>query len=82
MAKFIIGVMVGLFLGASASAYGAVGSGTVPGWTVAKDGESICSNPNTTEACGRDADLAIFKQTAASGLRPYDRDAICAPCER
>lgn len=62
MAKFIIGVVVGVFLGASASAYGAVaaGSGTLPGWTVAKDGVNACSNPNTTEAWGRDAELGYF----------------------
>jgi hypothetical protein len=55
MAKFIIGVVVGIFLGASGSVYGAVvaGSGTLSGWTVAKDGENVRSDPNTTEACGR-----------------------------
>ena len=53
VAKFFIGVIVGISLGASATAYGAVGSGTVPGGTVAKDGENVCSGPNTTEACGR-----------------------------
>jgi hypothetical protein len=55
MAKFIIGVVVGIFLGASASVYGAVaaGSGTLSGWTVTKRGENVCSGPNTTEACGR-----------------------------
>jgi hypothetical protein len=54
MAKFIVGVLVGLFLGATASAYGAVaaGSGTLSGWTVAKRGENVCSGPKTTEACG------------------------------
>jgi hypothetical protein len=43
VAKFIVGVLVGIFLGASATAYGAGASrpGTVPGWTVAKDGEPI-----------------------------------------
>ena len=36
MAKFIVGVLVGLFLGASASAYGAGAyrSGTLSGWTI------------------------------------------------
>jgi hypothetical protein len=53
VAKFIIGVVVGISLGASATAYGAVGSGTVPGWTVTKDGEDVCSGPNAAEACGR-----------------------------
>jgi hypothetical protein len=53
VAKFFIGVIVGISLGASATAYGAVGSGTVPGWTVAKDGGNVCSGPNTTEAGSR-----------------------------
>jgi hypothetical protein len=36
MAKFIVGVLVGLFLGASATAYGAVatGSGTLSSWII------------------------------------------------
>jgi hypothetical protein len=36
MTKFIIGVIVGLFLGASVSAYSGdlVGPGTLSGWTV------------------------------------------------
>jgi hypothetical protein len=36
MAKFIVGVLVGLFLGASATAYGAVatGSGTLSSWSI------------------------------------------------
>jgi hypothetical protein len=43
MVKFIFGVMVGVFLGASASAYGAVapGSGSLSSWTVTKHGEAI-----------------------------------------
>jgi hypothetical protein len=43
MAKFFIGVVVGIFLGASGSVYGAVdaGSGTLSGWTVTKHGEAI-----------------------------------------
>ena len=46
MAKFIIGVVVGIFLGAAVSAYGAVatGSGTLSNWTVTKNGESGRSN--------------------------------------
>jgi hypothetical protein len=54
MAKFIVGVVVGIFLGASASAYGAVapGSCTLSGWAVAKDGEDVCVGRNTTEASG------------------------------
>jgi hypothetical protein len=55
MAKFIIGVVVGIFLGASASAYGAVaaGSGTLSSWTVAKNSENVCTGLITTEAWGR-----------------------------
>jgi hypothetical protein len=55
MTKFIFGVLVGLFLGASATAYGAVATGasTLSSWAVTKRGENVCSGPNTTEACGR-----------------------------
>jgi hypothetical protein len=55
VAKFFIGVVVGIFLGASVSALGAVasGSGTLSSWTVTMNGEGVCSGPNTTEACGR-----------------------------
>lgn len=47
MAKFFIGVIVGIFLGASVSAYGAVaaGSGTLSGRTVAKDYVAVCFGP-------------------------------------
>ena len=43
MAKFIIGVLVGLFLGASAPVYGAVaaGSGASSGWTVTMCAKAI-----------------------------------------
>ena len=43
MAKFFVGVIVGLFLGASATGYaaGVFGSGTLSGWTVTKDGEEV-----------------------------------------
>jgi hypothetical protein len=53
MAKFIIGVIVGVFLGATGGAYGAVvdGAGTVQGWTVAKDGEAtLISNRHASAA--------------------------------
>jgi hypothetical protein len=56
MAKFFIGVIVGISLGGTVSAYGAVASqsGALLGWTmVTRDGVEVCSNPNTTEACGR-----------------------------
>ena len=47
MAKFIIGVVVGIFLGASVGAYGdaAAGPSTLSGWTVAKDGVEVCFRP-------------------------------------
>jgi hypothetical protein len=46
MAKFIVGVLVGLFLGASATAYGAVvtRSGTLSNWTVASTVEAIIAD--------------------------------------
>jgi hypothetical protein len=55
MAKFIVGVLVGLFLGASATAYGAGASrpGALSGWAVTEDGAEVCSGPNVADACGR-----------------------------
>jgi hypothetical protein len=55
MAKFIVGVMVGRFLGASATAYGATTSrsGTLSGWAVTKDSVDVCSDPNATETCNQ-----------------------------
>jgi hypothetical protein len=43
MAKFIVGVLVGLSLGASASAYGAAarGAGTLSSGTVTKNGAAV-----------------------------------------
>jgi hypothetical protein len=54
MPRFVAGVIVGLFLGACASAYaaGCFGFGNATGWTVVKDGEEVCSDPdinNTTK---------------------------------
>jgi hypothetical protein len=53
MAKFIVGVLVGLFLGASAAAYGAGASraGTLSGLAVTNGGVDACSGPNATETC-------------------------------
>jgi hypothetical protein len=53
MAKFIVGVLVGLFLGATVSAYGASASrsGTLLGWAVANIGIDACFGPNATETC-------------------------------
>ncbi len=47
MPRFIAGIIIGFFLGASAAAYaaGVFGSGTLSGWTVVKDGEEVCSDP-------------------------------------
>jgi hypothetical protein len=60
MAKFIVGVLVGLFLGASASAYGAVatGAGTLSNWTVINGGVDVCPGPSATEACGTTTGLS------------------------
>jgi hypothetical protein len=55
MAKFIVGVLVGLFFGASASAYGAVATGTLSKWMITSDGVEVCSSPNTSDACGRNS---------------------------
>jgi hypothetical protein len=54
MARFAAGLIVGLVLGCCASAYaaGCFGSGTAFGWTVTKDGDDVCSDPqinNTTK---------------------------------
>ena len=47
MTRFVWGLLVGLFIGMTVSAYaaGVFGSGTLSGWTVTKDGEEICSDP-------------------------------------
>jgi hypothetical protein len=48
MAKFAGGVVLGLVLGLSASSWaaGVFGSGTLSGWSVTKDGEEVCSDPD------------------------------------
>jgi hypothetical protein len=48
MRKFVIGMAVGLFIGATVSAWaaGIFGSGELSGWTVTKDGEEVCSDPS------------------------------------
>jgi hypothetical protein len=47
MLRFILGVILGCFLGILGSAFaaGVFGSGTLDGWTVTKDGEEVCSDP-------------------------------------
>jgi hypothetical protein len=48
MSRFVAGIIVGIFLGSMVSAYaaGIFGSGTLNGWTVTKDGEEVCSDPD------------------------------------
>jgi hypothetical protein len=48
MSRFVAGLIVGLFLGACASAYaaGCFGNGTAHGWTVTKGGDEVCSDPD------------------------------------
>lgn len=52
MAKIVYGVIIGLFIGTSASAWAAhlFGSGTLNGWTVTNHGEAICVNPIVVES--------------------------------
>ena len=52
MTRFIAGILAGIFLGATISAYaaGVFGSGTLNGWTVNKDGEEVCSDPEVNTA--------------------------------
>jgi hypothetical protein len=52
MPRFLSGVAVGIFIGVTASAYaaGIFGSGTLTGWTVTKDGEEVCSDPEVDTA--------------------------------
>ena len=52
MTKIIYGVIIGLFIGTSASAWAAhlFGSGTLNGWTVTNQGEPICVNPTVDKS--------------------------------
>ena len=54
MAKFLIGVIVGISLGASATAYGAgtARPGKLSGWMVVDADVEVCFDPNATEARG------------------------------
>jgi hypothetical protein len=58
MAKFIIGVIVGIFLGSATSAYaaGAARSGTLSAWTITKHGEGVRSGTNSTGSCDRNSE--------------------------
>jgi hypothetical protein len=48
MSRFVVGLIIGLLLGTSVSAYaaGCFGSGSAYGWTVTKDGDEVCSDPD------------------------------------
>lgn len=50
MAKFIVGVILGLFLGTATTVYGAgaAGPGASSGCVVAKDRAEVCSDPSVT----------------------------------
>lgn len=50
MAKFIVGVLLGLYLGSSATAYGAAAtrSGTLSGWKVTKNAKRPSSLTDLT----------------------------------
>jgi hypothetical protein len=47
MAKFLAGLILGVFLSLAATSWaaGIFGSGNLVGWTVTKDGEEVCSEP-------------------------------------
>jgi hypothetical protein len=52
MSRFFAGVVLGLILGSSVAAFaaGVFGSGPLTGWTVTKDGEEVCSDPDVNES--------------------------------
>ena len=52
MTKFIVGVIVGLFLSTSTTLYGAGPDGpdSLSGWPVAKDGAKMCSDVSVTKS--------------------------------
>ena len=47
MNRFIMGLLFGIFIGLAGSTYaaGVFGSGTLNNWTVTKDGEEVCTDP-------------------------------------
>jgi hypothetical protein len=51
MSRFAAGLILGLVLGAGASAYaaGCFGNGPAHGRTVVKDGDEVCSDPNVND---------------------------------
>ena len=52
MMRFAAGLIVGLLLGACASAYAArcIGDGTAFGWTVTQNDDEVCSDPTINTA--------------------------------
>lgn len=52
MMRFAAGLIVGLLLGACASAYAArcIGDGTAVGWTVTQNDDEVCSDPTINTA--------------------------------
>jgi hypothetical protein len=52
MRKFMAGLILGLLIGASATAFaaGIFGEGVLSGWSVTKDGEEVCSDPTVDTA--------------------------------
>jgi hypothetical protein len=48
MAKFIAGLILGTFLSLAATSWaaGVFGTGTLSGWSVVKDGDEVCSDPD------------------------------------
>ena len=47
MSRFVLGIVIGLTLGVTFSAYAAVvaGTGYLMGWSITKGGEEICTDP-------------------------------------
>jgi len=48
MRRFTLGLLAGILIGTAASSYaaGVFGQGILSGWTVWKDGEEVCSDPD------------------------------------
>ena len=52
IASFVGGVLVGLMLGVGTVSWASnvFGTGTLTGWSVTKDGEEVCSDPDVDTA--------------------------------
>ncbi len=48
MIRFIAGIILGIGIGVAVTSHaaGIFGSGSLRGWTVTKDGEEVCSDPD------------------------------------